>query len=96
LTVRDKSGRKRYIAVILTPLPQGRTEAIRAIEACMENALYMKAQVRFIYMQDGVAIVRCSHTFVNDVVRALNHDRGTHSMRTVGTSGTIKALRAML
>ncbi len=96
MTVRDKSGRKRYVAVGFEPFPRNRGEASRAIESSMDRALYASAQIKLIFVEDGIAVIRCSHDRLGAVVEALNCQRGTYSLKTLGASGTLKALRSML
>ncbi len=96
MTVRDKSGRKRYVAVRFRPSPRGRNEAARVIESCIGGALYGAAGVKLIDVQDGVALIRCRHIRMADVVRALNCSHGGFSLETLGASGTLKGLRSMI
>ena len=62
----------------------------------MDRTIYASAQVKLIYVENDVAVIRCSHDRLGTVVRALNCNHGPYSLRTLCASGTLKGLKSKL
>jgi len=88
VTVRDKVGRNRYIAFVVTP-PVPKARLLAALKSSFGDRPWL---VEY----DGArGLVRCPHTAKDSTIAFLNALRvGTSVIRTTGTSGTIRKARA--
>jgi RNase P/RNase MRP subunit POP5 len=96
LTVKEKTGRRRYVAASFVPAPSGGNEIIRLLSDAMGRTAMLEARVRFISMNANVAIIRCVHSSAKSVVAGLNRIDGRYRCSTLCTSGTLKSLRLRL
>ena len=100
MVVKDKVGRKRYIAFLVeTGAGLKRHEMIRAINGSLPPGL-TKDDVRLTAFNGEVGIVLCPHKTKDEVCKALNSITSANNreirIRTVATSGTIKKAKARL
>ena len=88
MTVRDKVGRNRYIAFVVTP-PVPKARLLVALKSS-------PGERPWLVVYDGShGLVRCPHTAKDATIAFLNALRvGTSVVRTTGTSGTIRKARA--
>lgn len=93
--VKDKRGRRRYIAFSLTqggPVTKsGLISMLR--EASRERGI---GEPRVMQFDGGRGIVRCAHTFKDEtieILKVLGEGRGDFQIMTLSTSGTLKKLR---
>ncbi|MBI4416505.1 MAG: hypothetical protein HY557_05945 [Euryarchaeota archaeon] len=87
MVVRDREGRQRYIAFVVTPpVPKARlTTALRDAGD----------RVRLVEYDGARGLVQCAHTAKDATIALLNGlPLGDATVRTLGTSGTIRKARA--
>lgn len=96
MTVKEKTGRRRYIAASFVPPLSGGNEIVRLLSDVIGRTAVMEARVRFISMKGNLAIIRCVHYSTATVVNGLNRISGKYRCTTLCTSGTLKSLRHML
>lgn len=92
MVVKDKRGRRRYIAFVLTqggPITKsGLITLLR--EASREHGIEEPRVIQF----DGVkGIVRCAHIQKEETVEALGERKNGIVVKTLSTSGTLRKLR---
>lgn len=95
MVVKDKRGRRRYIAFSLTqggPITKsGLISMLR--ESCRERGI---VEPRLIQFDGEKGIVRCPHTLKDETIEVLcsvGGGEGGIEIRTISTSGTLKKLR---
>jgi len=87
VVVRDRVGRNRYVAFLVSP-PVGRAR----IAAALRDG---PAALTLIEYDGARGLVRCPHTKKDATIAFLNALRiGGAMVRTTGTSGTIRRARA--
>lgn len=83
MVVRDRTGRNRYIAFVVAP-PADRRALLAALRESPER-------LHLVEYADGRGLVQCAHTAKDATVAFLSGLRvGDATVRTVGTSGTIR------
>jgi len=100
MVVKDKVGRKRYIAFTVdADRSLRRHEMIRGINQVIPPGMN-KEDVRLTVFTQDAGIVLCPHIKKEEMIKALNsikHIAGTRAeVRTVITSGTIKKAKEKL
>jgi RNase P/RNase MRP subunit POP5 len=87
VTVREKTGRNRYVAFVVTP-PAPKTRLLAALKAS-------PGERPWLVLYDGTrGLMRCAHTSKEATLVFLNALRVDDSVvRTTGTSGTIRKAR---
>lgn len=93
MTVRDRTGRKRYIAARISPPPHGKGEFLRALKQRMEVGGYQAASVRLLLLQHDLAIIVCRHGELGSITALLNGSIGGYRSSTLLVSGTIRTLK---
>lgn len=100
MTVREKTGRRRFIlfkASENTGLGMGRI--ISLFNRRFRETGFDKSWARFrvIFFEKEVGIVRCSHLATEDVIALINSSKLENAeLRTLRTSGTLKTLKDWL
>ncbi|HEV8595778.1 MAG TPA: hypothetical protein VGR51_09640 [Thermoplasmata archaeon] len=88
MVVRDKVGRNRYIAFVVTP-PVEKSRLVAALKAGPGSD-----RPWLVEYDGGRGLVRCPHTAKDATIAFLNELRvGASRLRTTGTSGTIRTAR---
>ena len=88
MVVRDKAGRNRYVAFVVTP-PVEKARLLAALKAAPGPDRPWLVQY-----DGGRGLVRCAHTAKDATIAFLNELRiGGARLRTTGTSGTIRKAR---
>ena len=97
MVVKDKVGRKRYIAFIVKSKKEIKIEELnRAILSAIKNKgldiYFIKPCI--VYFEDNKGILRCSHLAKEETIKVLNSVRSLEiSIQTLKTSGTIKGAK---
>lgn len=96
MTVRERTGRPRYIAfVVESPAPVSRTQLLRALQAAQRIRASPLALELTIYGENR-GIVRVLHWHQAEAIALLQALRGApegFSIKTLRTSGTIRTLK---
>lgn len=89
-------GRHRYIAFRVEGAEVGRAPFIEALREASQG-LPEASRPRLVSLEKGLGLVRCPHTAKEETVRLLQAIRrvggASVRVRTLGTSGTIRAAR---
>ncbi len=93
MTVKAKRGRRRYIAVKLTPAPRSRGDAWHAMLAGFRRAGISPERIRLLILDGETAVVSCAHTAVTPVSAVLNGSLGPYTSRTLLVSGTVRTVK---
>jgi len=100
MTVREKTGRRRYILFTLEKSGEIPQETMISVlnRRIRERGLdRRKIRSRLIFFGTGFGIVRCSHIYKEKMIEILNGIGIDGSqVRTIRTSGTLKTLRDWL
>ncbi|MBX8631237.1 MAG: hypothetical protein KIY12_03380 [Thermoplasmata archaeon] len=96
MTVKDKVGRRRYVAIEIQPSPQGSEDAVRLLGVILGGQLFRESRMKLISAEGSIAIVRCSHVLLPRVISEVNAYAGRVKCRTLLTSGTLRSLRQSL
>ncbi|TLZ53373.1 MAG: hypothetical protein E6K18_00245 [Methanobacteriota archaeon] len=89
MVVRDKVGRNRYVAFVVTP-PVEKARLLAALKSAPGSD-----RPWLVDYDGGRGLVRCAHTSKDATIELLNALRiGDARLRTTGTSGTIRKARA--
>lgn len=99
MVVKDRVGRSRYIAFLVSSKEEVRTgDLISTIKKAVDK--YEDAEkIRpwIIMFEKGKGIARCSHTAKDECINLLRSIRSVGGqsvqIRTLGTSGTVKGAR---
>lgn len=97
MTVRDRTGRKRYIAfeIVSDGGSLSRGKLAKAIDE-RTGELGMKCRPEVILISNGKGIVRANHRDLEEVLSILNSfsdDARDFKLKTIRTSGTIRTLK---
>lgn len=88
VVVRDKVGRNRYIAFVVTP-PVEKARLVAALKVAPGPD-----RPWLVEYDGGRGLVRCAHTAKDATIVFLNELKvGSSRIRTTGTSGTIRTAR---
>ena len=93
LTVRQKTGRKRYIAARIAPAPHSKGEFLHALKQRLEQETQHSSSMRLLLLNHDLAIIACSHGELSRIAAALNGSIGRYTSRTLLVSGTIRTLK---
>ncbi len=89
MTVRERVGRFRYVAFVVSP-PVEKSRILTAFRAPPGGE-----RLRLVEYDGTRGLVRCAHTAKDATIAFLNALRiGRSEIRTTGTSGTIRKARA--
>ena len=89
MVVRDKVGRTRYVAFVVTP-PVDKGRLLTALRSAPTSD-----RPRLVQYDGGRGLVGCAHLQKDATIAFLNALRiGDARLRTTGTSGTIRKARA--
>ena len=88
MVVKDKVGRNRYVAFLVTP-PVDKARLLAALKSAP-----VPDRPWLVEYDGGRGLVRCPHTAKDETIAFLNGLRiGASHLRTTGTSGTIRRAR---
>lgn len=93
LTVKEKTGRKRYIALRLTPPPHGRSEFARALQNAADSKAIESSSVKLLILRGDIAVISCNHRQLPGLRSLLNGEIGESSSKTLRVSGTVKTIK---
>lgn len=97
MVVREKVGRKRYIAFeIVEGADLTRSRLLRALISQLDNES-PNCRIEVIFIVEGKGIVRVDHRCAKRMVEILNAfdaQKDGFKLKTLKTSGTIKKLRS--
>lgn len=93
MTVRDRTGRKRYIAISVSPATGGKGEVSRLIQAAASRSGLRPEAVRLLILDSGLGVVSCSHRDISSISPLLNGQLGRFTVETLLTSGTIRTIK---
>lgn len=96
MVVKDKRGRRRYIAFIVETMIEVSGEEIFDIikkKFRLNNRLYI-VKPRLVWFENNKGILRCSHIAKDEAIKVLNSISTIDiQIRTLKTSGTIKGAK---
>lgn len=95
MVVKNKVGRRRYIAFVVESRKITKEEISNAIikELRRRGEKIALVKPRLIWFEDNKGILRCSHLKKEETISTLNSlGSGIHA-RTIKTSGTIKGVK---
>lgn len=88
MVVKDRVGRRRYVAFVVTP-PVEKARLLAALRSAPGTD-----RLRLVEYDGGRGLVQCAHTEKEATIAFLNGMRiGVARLRTTGTSGTIRKAR---
>jgi RNase P/RNase MRP subunit POP5 len=95
MVVKDKIGRRRYIAFeIVSDKSIPRTDVVKMVRKTFKQK-YISVKPWLTRYKNNKGLLRCVHTGKGEAIRILNSVKQigniTVEIKTVGTSGTIKA-----
>lgn len=97
MTVKDRTGRHRYIAFeVQGGFPPSTQEVIQALRR-QAQAFPREVKPWLVFMEGSKGLLRCAHTHREEAVRLLRSLEAPEGLgrpvRTLGTSGTIRKAR---
>lgn len=93
MTVKQRIGRKRYIALRLTPPPHGRSEFARALQNAVNLRAVEPSTVKLLILKGDIAVISCSHRQLPVLKSLLNGNIGGSISKTLRVSGTVRTIK---
>ena len=93
MVVKEKAGRKRYVAVRVSPSPVSKAELGRAIQMELHGSTVRSDAARLLILRADTAVVCCGNTDLRVVTSVLNGQVGPFRSETLLVSGTIKTIK---
>ena len=93
LTVKQKTGRKRYIAARFSPAPRNKGEIWRALQSASGDSGSLITSLKLLILRDETAVLSCRHTEIVPVTSMLNGRVGQFDSETLLVSGTVRTIK---
>lgn len=93
MVVKEKAGRKRYVAIRVYPSPGSKAELGRAIQRELHGSAVRHDAARLMILRSDLAVISCGNSELKVVTSVLNGPVGPFKSRTLLVSGTIRTIK---